>query len=124
MKLIISKKDTISVYKFMDMCGLKCVYKDNVKVSHKIMERKLVLRHSLFPDEIIVPKKVDYSLIQKEDILRGKYVPVMDDCKKILIYENPTYRLLFDREITGEHYHALIAIDELNKKKIKKKGRL
>lgn len=125
MKLIVSKKNTISIYRFMEMCGLKCTYKHNIKVSHSIMQRKLELRYELFPDEIILPKKVDYSLIKKDDILRGRYLPVMDDCKKILIYENPEYKILFDQQLSGDDYHTLLELEELKQKtKLKKKGRL
>jgi len=125
MKLIVSKKDTISIYRFMEMCGLKCNYRSNIKISHAIMQKKLELRYELFPDEIILPKKVDYSLIQKDDILRGKYLPVIDDCKRILIYENPTYKLLFERNLTGDEYHSLLEFEELKEReKIKRKGRL
>ena len=39
--IIISDKDTINVYKFMEMCGLKCEVKRNINISHKIMLKKL-----------------------------------------------------------------------------------
>lgn len=87
--IIISDKDTINVYKFMEMCGLKCEVKRNVNISHKIMLKKLCLRHSLFPSKVVIPKRISYSKINNEDIRRGKIVIVKDDYEKKIAYSNP-----------------------------------
>lgn len=87
--IIISKKNTISVYQFMDMCGLECKEKNNVNISHKTMLKKLELRNSLFPKQVIVPKSVSFDKIKREDILRGSVLLVLDDMDKVIAYMNP-----------------------------------
>ena len=51
----ISKKYIVDVYSFMEMCGLKCNRKKNIRISNRIMLRKLSLRHDLFPNEVVMP---------------------------------------------------------------------
>lgn len=89
MGVIISDKDTINVYKFMEMCGLKCKIKKNVKVSHTIMMKKLNLRNKLFPEQVVVPKKINRYDINNEDVKRGNIVLVKDDYDKRTAYQNP-----------------------------------
>lgn len=85
----IGKENTINVYEFMRICGLECKNKDNVLISHKIMLRKLELRHNLFPREVIVPKKIPFKFVKKEDILRGRVLIVRDDYNDSLAFINP-----------------------------------
>lgn len=94
MNVKISKKDAISVYQFMEMCGLICT--KNTKISHKIMMKKIIARAFLFPEKIIIPKCANLSLVTKEDILTGKIIIVEDDMGKIMIYHNPR-PLIFDK---------------------------
>lgn len=89
MGVVISDKDTINVYKFMEMCGLKCKIKKNVKVSHSIMLRKLELRHKLFPSEVCVPSQINIYSINNEDVKRGNIILVKDDYDKRIAYDNP-----------------------------------
>ena len=88
MKILISEKNTISVYQFMEMCGLECSKKDNIKVSHNIMMKKLALRHKSFPN-VVVPKKAAFSSINTEDVLKGNIIIVRDDYKNCFPYYKP-----------------------------------
>lgn len=112
--IIISDKDTINVYKFMEMCGLKCEVKRNINISHKIMLKKLCLRHSLFPSKVVIPKRISYSKINNEDIKRGKIVIVKDDYEKKIAYSNPIdfNSKLFLKSLK---YVEKIDIDEIEK---------
>lgn len=112
--IIISDKDTINVYKFMEMCGLKCEVKRNVNISHKIMLKKLCLRHSLFPSKVVIPKRIAYSKINNEDIKRGKIVIVKDDYEKKIAYSNP---IDFNSKLflTSLKYVEKIDMDEIEK---------
>lgn len=82
-------KNIIDVYTFMRMSGLECKHKKNVRVSHSIMEKKLNLRHNLFPEEIILPKKVSFDDYINEDVLKGKVLEVIDDYNRVIAYYNP-----------------------------------
>ena len=81
--------DVISVYKFMEMCGLHCRTKGNLYVSHEIMMRKLRDRNKKFEDQIIVPEVVPFHLIIKDDVKSGKIILVRDDNKIIEAYRIP-----------------------------------
>ena len=56
----------ISVYQFMSLCGLLCKKKENIKISHEIMMRKLSLRNEKFPEQVKYPKKVKKSLLMNK----------------------------------------------------------
>lgn len=92
--LKVSKKYFVDVYSFMEMCGLKCNKKKNIRISHKIMLRKLALRHNLFPSEVVVPKNAPFYTITKEDILKGNIIIVEDEYKNRLAFFNPTRHLI------------------------------
>lgn len=94
--IFVGRNELVDIYQFMSMCGLECEYKSNVKVSHKIMEKKLLKRFEVFPEKIILPERVDNSLVSEEDLLNGYYVAVRDDNKKIVIYKNPRRKSLND----------------------------
>lgn len=97
MGVIVSDRDTINVYKFMEMCGLKCSIKKNIRVSHTIMLKKLKLRHSLFPSEVKIPTKVNYNDINNEDVKKGNIILVKDDYESRKAYINP---IRFTEEIS------------------------
>lgn len=86
----VSDKETVNVYKFMEMCGLKCEVKRNILISHKIMLKKLYKRKLAFPENVIVPTKVAFQNIKDEDIKRGEVVIVKDDYQRKIAYFNPT----------------------------------
>lgn len=76
----------ISIYRFMEYCGLECSKKENVLVSHKIMMRKLELRKQQFPDKIQIPKHISFKTIKKEEVYNGIFFLVKDDYDQILPY--------------------------------------
>ena len=84
--------DVISVYKFMEMCGLHCKTKSNIHISHKIMRKKLEKRSKLFPDSVISPKAISFTSISIENVKLGNIVLVRDDCRNIVAYEKPIFR--------------------------------
>ena len=86
----ISKKYIVDVYSFMEMCGLKCNRKKNIRISNRIMLRKLSLRHDLFPNEVVMPINAPFSIITNEDILKGNVIIVEDEYKNVLAFFNPT----------------------------------
>ncbi len=88
-KIFVSKNERVDIYQFMRMCGLECAYKSNIKISHKIMQRKLERRWEVYPNAIIIPQRVDYSKVDKEELANGNYLAVIDDCGKVIIYKNP-----------------------------------
>jgi hypothetical protein len=90
-----NKEDNISVYRFMENCGMHCKYKKNVRISHKIMLKKLEFRYKLFPEVIILPKSVSFNSYEKEDVLNGNVVEVVDDYGQVIAYKNP---LLFKEQ--------------------------
>lgn len=81
------QKETISIYRFMEMCGLKCPWKENVLISHEIMLRKLSLRFSKFPTEIAMPIRISFKSIKSEMVRRGIVFLVKDDYDQILPYK-------------------------------------
>lgn len=87
-KNFISARDSISVYDFMEMCGLKCKKTKN-RISHGIMVKKLNLRSELFPEVVKSPRRISFDDIRTEDIVNGKIIIVKDDFSKFLYYENP-----------------------------------
>lgn len=91
--------DIISVYKFMEMCGLHCNPKGNICVSHEIMRRKLRLRNEKF-ENVVVPEIVPYHLITKELVKSGRIILVKDDSKKIEAYRIPV--LDYSKQTTEE----------------------
>lgn len=84
-----SGKNIIDIYTFMKMCGLECKRKKNVRVSHSIMEKKLSLRHELFPEKIILPERISFDNYLNEDVLKGSILEVVDDYNKVIAYRNP-----------------------------------
>ena len=90
MKIYVSEKNSMNVYQFMELCGLDCKYRANIKISHKIMMRKLELRKKSF-DNIIVPQRAAFTSVNNENILRGKVVIVRDDYDQCFPYYKPNY---------------------------------
>ena len=76
----------ISVYQFMSLCGLLCKKKENIKISHEIMMRKLSLRNEKFPEQIKYPKRVKREFINEQDLLLGDMYLVFDDYGKTQCY--------------------------------------
>ncbi len=81
--------DIISVYKFMEKCGLHCEPQGNIAISHEIMLRKLSARQEKFPDKIIVPSAISFRNITKEDVKTGNTILVKDDYKNVVPYRMP-----------------------------------
>lgn len=90
-KKYVSKPDTMNVYQFMLLCGLKCDWKKNIKISHEIMSRKLGLRSEKIPSSVIDAKRLPFFSVVDEEILTGKIIAVLDDYNKVLFYKNPKY---------------------------------
>lgn len=76
----------ISIYRFMEYCGLECPKKENVLISHKIMMRKLELRKQQFPEKIRVPKHISFNIIKKAEVYNGVFFLVKDDYDQVLPY--------------------------------------
>ena len=76
----------ISIYRFMEYCGLECPKKENILISHHIMMRKLYLRNQKFPDVVLVPVPALCQKLKKEDVYTGTFYLVEDDYGKILPY--------------------------------------
>ena len=68
----------VSVYRFMQICGLECDKKENVLLSHKIMMRKLSLRHSKMPDKCLLPRRACRENVKNDLIKTGAIVLVED----------------------------------------------
>ncbi len=86
------KKDyryVVSVYRFMQCCGLLCTKKPNILVSHEIMMRKLRLRHSKMPDKCVLPKRACRQTVKNDLIKTGEIVLVEDDYGVKLPYYAP-----------------------------------
>lgn len=88
--------DVISVYKFMEMCGLRCEMKKNISISHEIMIRKLRLRNKQFPNVVLVPTRAAFRNITTERVKIGNIILVKDDYKNIIAYNHPRK---FERDI-------------------------
>ena len=84
-----NSKNIISVYRFMEICGLECKHKKNVRISHEIMRKKLELRYQSFPEAIILPQRISFDDYINEEVLSGKVVEVVDDYNKVIAYKNP-----------------------------------
>lgn len=89
MKKYVSGEDSISIYRFMELCGYYCEHKKKFRMTHGIMQKKLESRHLIFPDEIILPKRVSFASYNVEDVLEGKIIQVIDECNKVIAYQNP-----------------------------------
>lgn len=76
----------VSIYRFMEYCGLTCEKKKNIMISHKIMLRKLALRHERFPDKILMPKSIPFNTILKDQVYVGNVFLVKDDYNQVLPY--------------------------------------
>ena len=90
--------EVISIYRYMELCGLFCEKRKHVRLSHKIMLGKVRKRQYLFTDKIVLPRPATLEY-EKEEILTGKIILVKDDIGKILPYYNPLYfreKLLMD----------------------------
>ena len=107
-------KDIISIYRYMEVCGLHCKFKKNVRISHSIMEKKLTLRHNEFPSEVFRPVRISFEDYNHEDVLSGKIVEVVDDYNKVIAYRNP---LLLQEETL---FNYLNFADKKSLKKIRK----
>lgn len=88
-KKFYGSNDVITVYKFMEMCGLKCNPKGNICVSHEIMMRKLNARNKKMNEKVIVPEIVPFHSIIKEEVKSGKTILVKDDNQIIEAYHIP-----------------------------------
>lgn len=89
MKKYVSLASSISVYRFMELCGLYCEPKKKKKISHGIMMRKLEARYEMYPDKIIIPTTVSFSRFDKDELLSGDIVMVKDELGKVKAYKNP-----------------------------------
>lgn len=86
-KYEISLSDAISVYQFMDMCGLQVEKRKNILVSHKIMMRKLKCRGGM----VTIPIRVPFDILKNpENVKSGSYILVKDDYNKVFSYKRPT----------------------------------
>ena len=106
------QKEIISVYRFMEMCGLKCPWKENVLISHEIMEKKLSLRHDKFPTKVLMPRRVSFKKIKTDMIYRGDAFLVRDDYDQILPYVLPLKRKIIeevDHETMEERRNEILA---------------
>lgn len=81
-KLMISKKQIISIEEFMNQFVLK-EYDGNSKLTHKEMIRFLSEKG------VRIPEKVSFDIVHKEDFLKGTYIAVKDNASQILVYKNP-----------------------------------
>lgn len=95
------KTDIISVYKFMEKCGLHCEPKGNISISHKIMMNKLYKRHESF-EQVIVPSRAFVDSIRQEDVISGKVIFVRDDYNKVIPYRMPIYSLQIEHKTKEE----------------------
>lgn len=98
------KKDygyVVSVYRFMQCCGLECPKKRNILISHKIMMRKLMARYEKMPDKIKVPRSAMRQYVKKEAIKTGKIILVEDDYGEKLPYYAPNVELKLE-EVSKE----------------------
>jgi len=84
-----SGKSVINVYQFMQMCGLFCESKKNVSISHRIMMKKLLLRHRLFPNAVELPNRLPFEKVSQEDVCKGNILLVEDDNGVLLPYRKP-----------------------------------
>lgn len=84
-KIFTSKKNIISIEEFMKTY-VGCEYDGTLKLTHSVM-RDHLLENNLEP-----VKKVNFNNINKEDILKGKYIFVKDNNNQILIYVNPEFK--------------------------------
>lgn len=117
-KKLYGNDDVISVYKFMEMCGLHCEIKGNIHISHEIMMRKLALRNRKFPNEVLMPSTVSFKTITKERVKRGGVVLVKDDMDKIIGYKYPRFMNTDIHEYTAlerEEIRNNLINEELNK---------
>lgn len=94
-KIYSSNKDRISIHKFLrEYIGIE--HDIGKKLTHQKM-------HNIIDEENFKQRKkditqrtyynhptcVNYSIIQVDDIKSGRYIEVIDDKKKIIIYRNP-----------------------------------
>ncbi len=90
-KYYTNNNETISIYRYMELCGLVCSKRKRTRLSHEAMLRKVLKRYEIFPENIFIPHPLSFDQIQTEDILLGKIVYVVDDYKKVIPYSNPLY---------------------------------
>lgn len=111
------QKDTISVYQFMEMCGLKCEYKENVRVSQKIMMGKLIARKEKFKETIIVPRRACLDIISTEAINIGHVIMVRDDYGVVYPYIAPkkmNYEVLSNENMEEKRNKILSELQDQN----------
>lgn len=82
----------IDVYQYMEFCGLECKRKKGVKLSHKAVQKKILLRKKSFPLKIATPIHESFAEITDEDVLRGKILLVKDDYDQVQLYRRPYIR--------------------------------
>jgi len=83
----------IDVYQYMGFCGLECKRKKGVKLSHKAVEKKLILRKESFPFKISTPIHESFKSFNDEDVLRGRVLLVKDDYDQVHPYRRPYIRV-------------------------------
>ena len=88
-----SENYIIDVYQYMEFCGLECKRKKGVKLSHKAIEKKLILRKKSFPFKIATPIHESFHDFNDEDVLRGKVLLVRDDYDQVHPYRRPYIRV-------------------------------
>lgn len=84
-KLMISKKQIISIEEFMENYIGK-VYDGEEKLTHKTM--KMYLEEK----KIRAVERIKFHKAKKENLLSGEYIAVKDNCGQVLLYRNPRYR--------------------------------
>jgi len=105
-----SKSETISVYQFMEMCGLVCNQNGNILISHEAMMKKLLKRSTKFPTKIAIPVRLPFHIISCEKVKIGEILLVEDDYKKIFPYERP--KLVIDYILGYSRYKRTDFLDK------------
>lgn len=96
----------IDVYQYMEFCGLECKRKKGVKLSHKAVQKKILLRKKSFPFKIATPIHESFAEITDEDVLRGKILLVKDDYEQVHPYRRPYIRV--DTTVLSKEEQAII----------------
>ena len=90
-----SRRDIITVYQFMSMCGLECGKNRSIPISHEAMIRKLRCRNEKFPDKVCLPVRLPFKSISYEQVKCGAILLVEDDFRNLIPYKKP--QLLVER---------------------------
>lgn len=86
MKIFISEKQIVEIREFMENYLGKS-YDGKRKLTHEEMFEYLIQKNG------IIPEKMKFTKVRKEDFLKGNIVAVKDETSKILIYRNPRINL-------------------------------